>query len=301
MSFGEIDRYDWIRGQNPDLDPRLTAARPDIAWSGIRGEIDAARFTAGKVHTITTPFADLKKTPRLSAPLLTQGLLGEKFRSLEEDAGWAFGFLERDGYVGYLRTSTFGQHAPEATHMVTVPLSHIYPKPDVKTPEPTPLPFGARVTIRGGEFKKGFAEAQGLGWISARHLTALGTTDKDYLRTAGRFLNAPYLWGGRTALGLDCSALVQLALMRAGIPCPRDTDMQQKELGHSIVNVPDLALCKKGDLVFFPGHVGFMASDTHLLHANAIHMRVTIDEVKTVASWLEGKYSNPVADIRRLS
>ncbi len=300
MAFGEIDRYDWIRGRNPDLDPRLTAARPDIAWSGHRGEIDAARFTAGKVHTITTPYADLKKTPRPGAPLLTQALLGEKFRSLEKHAGWAFGFLEHDGYVGYLRTTGLGEHTPEPTHMVSVPLSHVYSTPDVKTPVPTPLPFGARVAIRGEGFRKGFAEAQGLGWIYARHLTALGTTNKDYLRTAGLFLNAPYVWGGRTALGLDCSALVQLALMWAGIPCPRDTDLQQKELGHSITNVPDLALCKKGDLVFFPGHVGFMANDTHLLHANATHMRVTLEDAGKVADQLKSGPDVPIVDIRRL-
>lgn len=300
MAFGEIDRYHWIRDQNPDLDPRLTAARPDIAWSGLRGEIDAARFTAGKVHTITVPFADLKKTPRPGAQLLTQGLLGEKFRVLERHAGWAFGFLEGDGYVGYLKVTELGEHAPEPTHMVTVPLSHVYSKPDLKTPGPVPLPFGARVTIRGGELRKGFAEAQGLGWIYARHLTALGATDKDYLRTAGRFLNAPYIWGGRTALGLDCSALVQLALMRAGIPCPRDTDLQLKELGHSITNVPDLGLSKKGDLVFFPGHVGFMASDSHLLHANSTHMRVTLEDAGKVADRLKSGHGLAIVDIRRL-
>jgi len=300
MSFGEIDRYDWVRGQNPDLDPRLTAARPDIAWSGLKGKISAGRFTAGKSCTITSPWADLKKTPRPSAPLLTQGLYGEKFRSLEESGGWAFGFLEGDGYSGYIRTAELGSHVIEATHMVQVPMCHVYSKPDLKTAGPTPLPFGARVAVRPGVEKNGFAEAQGLGWVYARHLDEIGKRDKDYVKTASRFLNAPYLWGGRTALGLDCSALVQLALMRAGIPCPRDTDLQQRDIGHSISNVPDLSLCIKGDLVFFHGHVGFMASDTHLLHANASHMRVTLEDAAKVAERLKSAHHLPITDIRRL-
>jgi len=300
MSFGEIDRYDWVRGQNPDLDPRLTAARPDLAWSGLKGKIGAARFSAGKSSTITSPWADLKKTPRPSAPLLTQGLYGEKFRSLEESGGWVFGFLEGDGYTGYIRAAELGSHVIEPTHMVQVPMSHVYSKPDVKTAGPTPLPFSARVALRPGVVKNGFAEAQGLGWVYARHLDEIGNRDRDYLKTARWFLNAPYLWGGRTGLGLDCSALVQLALMRAGIPCPRDTDMQQRELGHSISNVPELSLCKKGDLVFFPGHVGFMASDTHLLHANATHMRVTLEDAEKVVERLKSAHHLSITDIRRL-
>lgn len=301
MPISERDRDDWVRGQNPDLDPRLTAARPDIAWSGLKGKIDTSKFVAGKIRTISTPYANLKKTPRNTAPLLTQGLLGEKFRALEEHGGWAFGQLLEDGYVGYIKLEALGAHIPDPSHLVTVPLTHIYARPDLKTPDPLALPFGAKITIREGAPKAGFAEAQGLGWICLRHIARLGVYDKDYVKTASRFLHVPYVWGGKTALGLDCSSLIQLAMTHAGIPCPRDTDQQARSLGHSISNKPDLALCKKGDLVFFKGHAGLMLDGTHLLHANATHMRVTIDDARAVADRLAKEFGDQILDIRRLS
>lgn len=301
MGIDSEDRYGWVRRQDPKLDPRITPARPDVAGNELKGKVDAASFVRGREQFVSSPFADVKREPRPSAGLLTQGLFGEKFRVLDEHGDWAFGQMLHDGYVGYMRLANLATFAPEPTHSVSVPVSHIYPKPDIKAPVHAVIPFGAKVAATPNESRNGFSEAKGLGWIFARHLRPLDKPEKDYLKTASRFLNAPYLWGGRTALGLDCSGFTQLALEAAGLKCPRDSDQQQRVLGRSISDVPDLKLCKRGDLVFFPGHVGFMIDDKHLLHANATHMRVTIDEVATVASWVARDHTTPVLDIRRLS
>ncbi len=299
MAVG-VDRDKWIRGQTSDLDPRTTPARPDIAFESLKGKIEATRFTRGKVMTISTPLADLRYGPRNTEGLLTQGLLGEQFRVLDSHAGWAFGQLLTDGYVGYLEEKNLASHYPEANYRVSVPLTHIYPVPDLKTPIRMALPFGAKLCANPGDAREGFAEVKGLGWVYAKHLVALGDRMEDFISTAKGFLNSPYLWGGRSTSGLDCSALVQLSLMAAGIPCPRDTDQQQKAVGHSTSNIPDVALAREGDLVFFPGHVGFLLGDNRLLHANAYHMRVTIDNVNEVADRVKKDHPSGILDIRRL-
>ncbi|MHA1543920.1 MAG: C40 family peptidase [Alphaproteobacteria bacterium] len=300
MSLGAPDREKWIRGQTSDLDPRTTPARPDVAFEGLKGKIEAIRFTRGKVMTISNPITDLRNGPRNSEGLLTQALLGEQFRVLDRHAGWAFGQLLTDGYVGYLQEKHLASHYPEANYRVSVPLTHVYPVPDLKTPVRMALPFGAKLCANPDDAREGFAEVKGLGWVYAKHLVALGRRDEDFVKTAKSFLMSPYLWGGRSALGLDCSALVQLALMAAGVPCPRDTDQQQKVIGHSISNVPEVAMARAGDLVFFPGHVGFLVAENKLLHANAYHMRVTIDDVNEVAERVKKDHPTGIIDIRRL-
>lgn len=294
------DRDKWIRGQTSDLDPRTTPARPDVAFEGLKGKIEATRFTRGKVMTISTPLTDLRNGPRNSEGLLTQGLLGEHFRVLDVHAGWAFGQLLTDGYVGYLEEKHLASHYPEANYRVSVPLTHIYPVPDLKTPVRMALPFGAKLCANPEDAREGFAEVKGLGWVYAKHLVALGHQSGDILETAKGFLNAPYLWGGRSSLGLDCSALVQLSLMAVGVPCPRDSDLQARMIGHSTSNVPEVAMAREGDLIFFPGHVGFYLGDNRLLHANAHHMRVTIDDVGEVAERVKKESERGILDIRRL-
>ncbi len=300
MPLGAIDREKWIRGQTSALDPRTTLARPDLAYDGLKGKIDAPRFTRGRVMTISAPLADIKTGPRPSEGLLTQGLLGEQFRVLDVHSGWAFGQLLPDGYVGYLKEDQLAGHYPDATCRVSVPLTHIYPVPDLKVPARHHVTMGARVCANPDDAREGFAEVKGLGWVYARHLKRLGDRETDFVKTAKTFLNSPYLWGGRSSLGLDCSALVQLVLTAAGLPCPRDTDQQQKAIGHSVSNVPDANLCREGDLVFFNGHVGIMTDGENILHANATKMQVTINSLKEVTGWAKKDSPRGITDIRRV-
>lgn len=300
MPLEPEDRYAWIARQNPELEPRLTLARQDVAARELEGQLECPKFVRPKEMRIAAPLADLKREPRRSAPLLTQALMGEVFRLADERGGWAFGQLKADGYVGYLRADALSAHLQPPTHAVNVPLSHVYSKPDLKAPNPVPVPFLAKVSVAGGELKNGFAEVKGLGWICARHLKPLEKPSGSPLEVAGAFEGALYLWGGRSVLGLDCSALVQLALQASGLACPRDTDLQAKTVGKRISQKPDPKLCRAGDFVFFPGHAGIMVDHTHILHANATRMRTTIDPLETVVSWLDNKVPEPITDIRRL-
>lgn len=300
MAGQSEDRYQWVKRQNPAFEPRLTLARPDVAEVALEGEVEAARFVTPKARRIAVPLADLKREPTASAALLTQAVMGEAAAVLAEKSGWAFARLAGCGYVGYLKSEALTAHSPAPTHRVAVPLTHIYAKPDLKTPGPMALPFFSQVTAGESPRQNGFVEAKGQGWVYGRHLKPVGEAMPDHVETALGFLHAPYLWGGRSALGLDCSGLVQLSLQAAGMTCPRDTDQQAASLGAMISRDADPNVCRRGDLVFFPGHVGILLDPTRMVHANATRMKVSIDEVATVVSWLKGKVAEPISGIRRL-
>lgn len=300
MSVLTEERYAWIKKQNPDLDPRLTLARPDIAEAGLKNELEALRYKTPKVHHVGVALADLKREPTSSAPLLTQAVMGEKVEVLIDADGWGFARLCADGYVGYIKSSALTPHSPPPTHKVSVPMTHVYAKPDLKTPHPFLLPFLSQVAIGSTPTLNGFAEVKGQGWVYNKHLAPLNQALGNHVETALTFLHTPYLWGGRSHNGIDCSALVQLSLQAAGQPCPRDTDLQNAQLGHLVSRHFDPALGKRGDLVFFPGHVGILIDSQSVVHANATQMKVSIDTVATVISWLEGKVEEPFRGIRRL-
>ncbi|MEX1148305.1 MAG: C40 family peptidase [Sphingomonadales bacterium] len=261
-------------------DPRLTPARADVAAAHLRGQVEAARFTEGITHRVIRPRAPVTARPDADASLSTELLSGEGFTVYDAAEGWAWGQADGDGYVGFVPTSALGPDDTPATHRVSVPATHIYPAPDLKTRPRERLPMGAQVTVPVSDKQAGFVcLTNEAGWIYARHLVPIGQQWGQPLDVAMGFLGAPYLWGGRTADGIDCSGLVQMALMAAGIACPRDTDMQAAALAERLSAD---ARVQAGDLVYFPGHVGFMVDETHMLHANATHMAVTINPLTDV-------------------
>lgn len=300
MSLPSEERYAWIKKQNSNLDPRLTLARPDIAEVALKDELESGRYTTPKAQRVSVALADLKREPTSSAPLLTQAVMGEKVDVLLDVDGWSFARLCGDGYVGYIKSSALTPHSPLPTHKVSVPMTHVYAKPDLKTAQPLPLPFLSQIAIGGAPTQNGFVEVKGQGWVYNKHLVPLDQALGDRVETALTFLHTPYLWGGRSCSGIDCSALVQLVLQAAGQACPRDTDLQNAQLGTLVSRHFDPALGKRGDLVFFPGHVGMLINSQSMIHANATRMKVSIDTVATVMSWLEGKVEEPFRSIRRL-
>jgi len=272
-----------------DLDPRLTPARGDIAASHLEGRVTADRFVDGMPFSVAWSRAPLTRTPDTSAPLETELLFGEGFTVYEEKGGWSWGQAAVDGYVGYVPSSSLsGPRRP--THRVQALSSHVYPEPDLKTRAMDVLYMGSRVAVRQGEAVKGFVGLETGGWIYVRHLIEMGGAWGDPLEVARRFLGAPYVWGGRTAAGIDCSGLVQIALRAAGMACPRDTDMQASGLEGRLP--PDRAP-RRGDIVYFPGHVGFMVDENNLLHANATHMAVTIDPLAEVIDIVREETAKP--------
>ena len=254
------------------LDPRINPFRPEIAASHLRGHVEAKRFVEGNRHQIIEPFTALRHAPSHDARLDTEALLGESITIYETtDEGWAWGQLETDGYVGWLSSDALGAVGAAPTHKIVVPRALAFATPDIKRPPAAALPMGARGTVTRQDER--FA-VTALGWhIPEVYLTPIKVRQPDFVAVAQRFVGVPYLWGGKTALGLDCSGLVQISLQAAGMSCPRDSDMQELALG----KLSSLASLRRGDLMFWKGHVAIAIDPETLIHANAHHMMVAIE------------------------
>ncbi len=287
-----------------DLDPRLHAFRSDIAASHLEGRVESDRFVDGIPCQIKVGTADLLSAPREDAPLSSQLLFGDIFTVYDRRHGWAWGQSRSDRYVGYLREDDLAQGLVETTHRVTALASHIYPEPDIKRPVRAMLPMGAEVAVIRGSGAGKFVRLASEGYMIGSHLTPLGESLPDYVATAERLIGIPYLWGGKsTVTGIDCSGLVQIVLTLAGQHPLRDSDMQAETLGEALMEAEPL---KRGDIVCFPGHIGLMADETTLLHANAHHMCVSKDPLSEVIERVKAEQaarSHPkpaVTCIRRL-
>ena len=276
------------------LDPRIHPFRPEIAAKHLQGQVAAKRFVEGEYRQIIEPIADLRRAPAHEAPLDTQALLGERMTIYETtDEGWAWGQLETDGYVGWLSANALGPNGPAPTHKVAVPRTLGFPGPNIKLPPMTALPLGAMLTIVRQDER--FA-LNGFGWhFPVIHLAPIKARQPDFVAVAETLLNAPYLWGGKTSLGIDCSGLVQVALQAAGHPCPRDSDMQELALGKT----SSLGELRRGDLVFWKGHVAIARDDKTLIHANAHHMMVAIEPAAQAVARIKAAGSE-VTSVKRI-
>ncbi len=281
-----------------DFDPRVTPARPDLAAARLRDQVTAADYIEGRALRVCVGTADLRHAPAPDAPLDTQALFGEEVMLYEDHEGWGWVQLARDGYVGYMSMAALAEGQIKPTHRVTVNRSFVYPGPDLKLPPRDALPLGAAVRVRAT--KGGFAQIDDAAFVFSGHLLLSGESQKEFVAVAERLLHAPYLWGGKTSLGIDCSGLVQSSLDAAGIDAPRDTDLQEKALGLPIAVDTDLAGLRRGDLVFWRGHVGIMRDETTLLHANAHHMLVASEPLRIARDRTLAKTSQPISAIKRL-
>jgi cell wall-associated NlpC family hydrolase len=280
------------------FDPRLTPARPDLAAACLRGQVAADAYVEGRALHVCVGTADLRHAPAPDAPLDTQALFGEDVMLYEDHEGWGWVQLARDGYVGYMSMAALVEGRIKPTHRVTVNRSFVYPGPDLKFSARDALPLGAAVRVRAT--KGGFAQIDDGAFVFSAHLLPSGENQQGFVAVAERLLHAPYLWGGKTSLGIDCSGLVQISLGAAGIDAPRDTDLQEQALGLPIAADPDLAGLRRGDLVFWRGHVGIMRDETTLLHANAHHMLVASEPLRIARDRTLAKTSQPISAIKRL-
>ncbi len=259
------------------LDRRLHAFRPDLADAALEGRVEAARFEQGVPALVAVPVAALRPRPDRTSGIDTELLLGEEVRVFDRTEGWAWVQASADGYVGYVDEEALGPAAPAATHHVVVPRTFLYPGPDLRFPHRAALSMGSRITVVGEAETRGtryLLLAEGAA-VVAGHCLPIGTwASDDYVAIAARFLETPYLWGGRSGFGIDCSGLVQLALQMTGRTAPRDSDMQAAGLGREIAR-EDL---QRGDLVFWKGHAGSMEDEKTLLHANGHTMTVARED-----------------------
>jgi cell wall-associated NlpC family hydrolase len=275
------------------FDSRTTPARGDLAAASLRGKVDAKRFAEGETRVIGVGRTALRAGPSATAGMASEVLFGETVAVYERRDGWAWVQCALDDYVGYLREDALGQPV-RATHRVIATSTPLLPAPDVKRPARDLLPMNAQVHVAEREGR--FVRLATGGFVFAEHLVPLADRQKDWVALAERFVGAPYIWGGKTYGGLDCSGLVQTALQTAGIACPRDSDMQERALGHA---VEDLSRPQRGDLVFWNGHVGIMLDGARLLHANAHTMNVTIERLSEAISRI-AKAGSEMTSLRRL-
>ena len=272
------------------LDPRLNIFRDDLADESLRGKVDAQYFVKPIAACVAVPVASIHKEPKPDAMQISQALFGEACDVFEKRDGWAWVKLKRDGYVGYVQEQNLGAPATP-THFVSNISTILFASADIKSQPAQQLYLHSEVTV--SHLQTVYACLATGGAVHASHLSALGQNESDFVAVAERFLNVPYYWGGKTDAGLDCSGLVQIALQAAGVEAPRDSDMQEQSLGVTVANQSDL---KRGDLVFWPNHVGIMQSATRIIHANGHQMKVTSDLLQDVIA----RSDRPISSIKRL-
>ena len=274
------------------FDPRVTLARPDLADLDLQGLVAAERYAAPTVRRVAVPTAALRKAADPRAEQWDQLLFGELFRVLDIQDGFAWGQAGRDGYVGFVAQAELAALGEPATHQVAVPRTYAFGEPNIKARPAGLYSLNALTTIEATEGR--FAKGEGTGWFVAAHLAPVGVALTDYVAVAEGYLGAPYQWGGRESLGLDCSGLVQQALAACGRAIPRDTDMQLAFFA-SIAE----AERRRGDLVFWKGHVAILLDPDTILHANAHHMAVAAEPLAEAIARVEAAGGGGVTGWRR--
>jgi cell wall-associated NlpC family hydrolase len=243
--------------------------------------------------------AALRARPDPSAGIDTELIYGETVRCFSDQEGWSYIQADRDSYVGYISSNALEAIAKPATHRVKVLRTYIYQMPSIKTPDPLLIPQGALLSVK--EFIKDFAVLDQGGYVYAAHCDPIDLHQPDYVSVMEAYLGTPYFWGGRTSLGLDCSGLVQTGLREAGIPAPRDSDMLERFFTESLPIRKTLSGLKRGDAVFWKGHVGVMRDSKRLLHSNGFHMQVASEPLIEAAERILQKSFGPITSIKRLA
>jgi cell wall-associated NlpC family hydrolase len=280
------------------LDRRVHAWRPDLADAALEGRVDAGRYVRGETRRVSVAQAAVRGKPDPAASMATEALSGEVVRVFETTNGCAWVQLQADSYVGYIEAASLGASDPAPTHRVSALRTPVFSRPDIKSPPLAFLPLNAMVAVAAEAEDKNarYALLASGGAVAVQHLAALDAFENDFVAVAERFLETPYLWGGKTALGLDCSGLVQTALAACGIAAPRDSDMQGTTLGAAANPSGGF---RRGDLLCWEGHVAIATGPDEILHANAHAMRVNREPADQAIARIASR-GWPLTAVRRL-
>jgi cell wall-associated NlpC family hydrolase len=278
-------------------DPRLTPARPEVAAKYLEGKVKAARFVDGEEFCVRDAVAPVREGPAADTLLSTQALKGERVTIYDRNGeGFAWGQLNSDGYVGWIPDAALTKPVAAPTHKITALRTFAFPGPSIKLPPVETLSIGARVRIARED---GAFAVTDEGWyLPRRHVGGLDAMEQDFVAVAEQFAGTPYLWGGKSSLGVDCSGLVQVSLEAAGTGCPRDSDMQQDGLGRTL-SPAEMNKLQRGDLIFWKGHVAIVRDPATIVHANAHHMATVVENTREAIARIKAAGSE-VAAIKRL-
>jgi cell wall-associated NlpC family hydrolase len=277
-------------------DPRITPARADLAAAHLEGKVEAALFAVGTLREAMRGRVALRAEPSTRSRMESELLFGERFTVYETANDWAWGQSALDNYVGYVAANDLHDASVEPDHRVTAVLTPLLPAPDFKRAARDMLPMNAKVKIleRDGRYARIAPD----GFVFAGHLAPIDRRAPDWVAVAERFRGVPYVWGGKTVAGVDCSGLIQSSLEAGGIASPRDADMQELALGAAIAIPPDLSGLIRGDIVFWKDHVGVMLDAATLLHANAFYMAAAVEPLADAVRRIAER--GPITSIKRL-
>jgi cell wall-associated NlpC family hydrolase len=274
-------------------DPRITPWRDGIAARSLEGVLEAEVYLDARAMSCGAAAAAVRAAPDANAEQMDQILFGERFEVLEEEGAWLFGQAARDGYVGFVEAAALQPAGPMPTHRVAALRTYAFAEASIKSRAIGPYSINSLVTVEAVDGK--LARVAGAGWMTAAHLAPIGVFEDDWAAVAERFVGAPYLWGGRESLGLDCSGLIQQALLACGRACPRDTDMQE-EMGQAIT----ASEFGRGDLVFWKGHVAMGTGDGRIVHANGHHMATVIEPLAEAIARIKAAGAGEPTSYRRI-